>query len=256
MIIKSFEYQKILKQQENEFKFPKKSDKAIDTYMLKKLDKDDRNMYREIAPKIHDSSTIIRDDDDEKHNGPKPKAQTKAQPKTQPISKLEDSYSYDSSKNKGLPGTDINSILDKLSRFDPKSGNNDKIVGSKKSGNNIDLATKLGELGGGVSSAYNQGNDYYSKNKEKVKRYLANFELVMQRCAEVEEKDHIRNWQPPITGEIIMETFGLAPSREVGTIKDALKDAMLDGVIPNDFESAWQFMLQKGKEMGLSAVKS
>ena len=99
-------------------------------------------------------------------------------------------------------------------------------------------------------------SDITSKNRLKVKRYLANFELVKQRSREVEEKDHIRNWQPPITGDIIMETFGIPPSRPVGIIKDAIKDAILDGHITNDYETAYQYMLEKGKECGLKPVTS
>lgn len=98
-------------------------------------------------------------------------------------------------------------------------------------------------------------SDITSKNKLKVKRYVANFEMVRKRCKEVEEKDHIRNWQPPITGDIIMKTFGIPPSRPVGVIKDAIKDAILDGVITSDYETAYQYMLEKGKECGLSPVQ-
>lgn len=93
--------------------------------------------------------------------------------------------------------------------------------------------------------------DITSKNETKVKRYKENLKLVQQKIKEVEARDHIRNWQPPITGEIIMQTFNIKPSRDVGTIKDAIKDAILDGIITNDYDSAYNLMLEKGKEIGL-----
>lgn len=97
--------------------------------------------------------------------------------------------------------------------------------------------------------------DITSKNKFKVKKYLENFRWVRQRCREVEEKDSIRTWQPPVSGEMIMEIFGIPPSKPVGTIKDAIKDAILDGVISNNYDAAYDYMLEKAKELNLFPVK-
>ncbi len=93
--------------------------------------------------------------------------------------------------------------------------------------------------------------DITTKNPRKQKKYKNNFQLVRQKIVEVEERDHIRNFQPPVSGEEIMTTFNLKPSKEIGIIKEAIKEAILDGEIPNEHEAAFQFMLKKGKEMNL-----
>ena len=95
--------------------------------------------------------------------------------------------------------------------------------------------------------------DITSRNKKLVQHYLNNFKLVRQKLIEIEEKDHVRNFQPPISGEEIIKTFNLEPCKEIGIIKSAIKEAIMDGEIANDSKAAYDFMLKTGKEMGLSS---
>jgi len=97
--------------------------------------------------------------------------------------------------------------------------------------------------------------DITSKNPFKVSKFMKNFELVREKLKEIEEKDKIRNWQPPVTGEHIMKTFNIAPCKEVGIIKTAIREAILDGKIANNFEEAEKLMLEEGEKIGLKAVK-
>ncbi len=97
--------------------------------------------------------------------------------------------------------------------------------------------------------------DITSKNPEKKSRHLRNFKIVRRKLKEIEEKDQVRNFQPPVSGETIMEVFGLTPCREVGDIKSAIKEAIMDGVIHNNHDEAYSFMLEKAREMGLTPIK-
>jgi len=96
--------------------------------------------------------------------------------------------------------------------------------------------------------------DITTKNPRKFNKYHNNFKIVREKIIEVEARDHVRNFQPPVSGEEIMKTFNLKPSREIGLIKETIKEAILEGVIPNDYDAAFQLMLKEGKKLGLKAV--
>ncbi len=113
-----------------------------------------------------------------------------------------------------------------------------------EAGDDIDLLMTLCEA------------DITSKNEKKVVTYLNNFKLVREKLKDIEERDAIRNFQPPVSGELIMETFGIPPCKEVGVIKNAIKEAILEGEIHNNFDEALQLMLKVGADLGLEKKKS
>ena len=96
--------------------------------------------------------------------------------------------------------------------------------------------------------------DITSKNEQKKKRFIDNFKLVRKKLVDIEEKDRIRNFQPPVSGEDIMKMFNLSPCREVGVLKTLIKDAILDGRIPNEYEPAKAFLIEQASLMGLKVV--
>ena len=96
--------------------------------------------------------------------------------------------------------------------------------------------------------------DITTKNPAKFKKYHNNFDIVRRKIIEVEERDHIRNFQPPISGEEIMALFNLQPSREIGVLKEAVKEAILEGEIPNEYQAAYDFVVSKAEKMGLKRV--
>jgi hypothetical protein len=98
-------------------------------------------------------------------------------------------------------------------------------------------------------------SDITTKNPRKMSRYLEGYEYLKERMAEVNEGDRLRLWQPPITGEVIMQTFDIQPSKVVGVIKTAVREAILDGLIPNDFEAGFDRMIEEAAKVGLTPKK-
>jgi putative nucleotidyltransferase with HDIG domain len=98
--------------------------------------------------------------------------------------------------------------------------------------------------------------DITSKNEEKVSRYLKNLEIVAAKIEEVTEKDRLRNWQPPVTGTDIMAYFRIDDVRSIGTLKHEIREAILEGIVPNEYEAAYQFMIQRGLELGMYPVSN
>ena len=98
--------------------------------------------------------------------------------------------------------------------------------------------------------------DITSKNETRKKQFLGNFQIVRQKLKDIEEKDRVRNFQPPVNGEEIMSIFNLAPCAEVGALKSAVKDAILDGVIPNEHNAALQYIIECAAKMGLKPINN
>ena len=97
--------------------------------------------------------------------------------------------------------------------------------------------------------------DITTKNPKRFERYHKNFKLVREKIIEVEERDHVRNFQPPVSGDLIMETFSLKPCKEIGQIKEKIKEAILDGIIPNEFDAAYALLQKEAKALGLTPKK-
>ncbi len=97
--------------------------------------------------------------------------------------------------------------------------------------------------------------DITSKNEVRKKKFLENFKLVRQKLKDIEEKDRIRNFQPPVDGDEIMQVFNLKPCSEIGRLKSSIKDAILDGIIPNEHDAAYEYMLKKAKDIGLVPIQ-